>query len=83
MQKGFVQYDKRGKRRVLGLKKTLYGISQIPRYFLKYLTLKLIVIIILHTNNYPCLFIGDKVISIVYVDDLLFWVEDESDMHYL
>ena len=29
------------------------------------------------------LFIGDKVICIVYVDDLIFWENDESDIHDL
>ena len=33
MPKIFEQYDKRGNWRVLRLKKTLYGIFQIPRYF--------------------------------------------------
>ena len=29
----------------------------------------------------PCLFIGDKVICICYVDDLLFWAWDEKDIN--
>ena len=28
----------------------------------------------------PCLFVGDKVIAIQYVDDLLFWSRDEKDI---
>ncbi len=28
----------------------------------------------------PCLFIGDKVICVCYVDDLIFWSRDESDI---
>ena len=31
----------------------------------------------------PCLFIGDKVICICYVDDLLFWARDEKDINTL
>ena len=31
----------------------------------------------------PCLFIGEKVICICYVDDLLFWARDEKDIHEL
>ena len=31
----------------------------------------------------PCLFIGDKVICIMYVDDILFWAKDENDIHDL
>ena len=34
-------------------------------------------------NLDPFLFIGDKVICIVYVDDLIFWENDKSDMHDL
>ena len=34
-------------------------------------------------NLDPCLFIGDKVICIVYADDLIFWAKDESDIHDL
>ena len=37
----------------------------------------------LQSNIYPCLFIGDEFICIVYVDDLIFWAKDESDMHDL
>ena len=42
MPKVFEQYDKRGKLRVLILKKTIYGLCQSPRYFWKYLTKELI-----------------------------------------
>ena len=31
----------------------------------------------------PCLFIGDKVIAIIYVDDILFWSVDENNIHDL
>ena len=37
----------------------------------------------LQYNIYPCLFIGDEFICIVYVDDLIFWAKDESDIHDL
>ena len=37
----------------------------------------------LQYNLDPCLFIGDKVICIVYVDGLLFWAKDKSDIHDL
>ena len=72
MPKVFEQYEKRGNPRVLRLKKNLYGIRQSPRVFCKYLPYKLIAIGILQYNIYTCLFIGDKVICIVYVDDLIF-----------
>ena len=79
--KYFYQYDKWGKKRVLSLKKTLYGLCQRPRYFCKYLTQKLITSGMIQSNLDPFLFIGDKVICIVYVDDLIFWAKDESDMN--
>ncbi len=28
----------------------------------------------------PCLFVGDKVLCICYVDDILFWAKDEADI---
>ena len=31
----------------------------------------------------PCLFVGKKVISICYVDDILFWAKDEADINQL
>ena len=83
MLKKFEQYDKRGKRRVLRLKKTLYGLRQIPRAFCKYLIQKLLASGMLQSNIDPCLFIGDKVICIFYVDDLIFCSKDESYMHNL
>ena len=29
----------------------------------------------------PCLFVGDKVLAIACVDDILFWVKDEDDIY--
>jgi hypothetical protein len=31
----------------------------------------------------PCLFIGEKVICITYVDDLMFWACNERDFHHI
>jgi hypothetical protein len=31
----------------------------------------------------PCLFVGEKVICICYVDDIIFWAKDEADIHNL
>ena len=57
------------KVKVLKLWKTLYGLGQSTRVFCKYLA-----------ENNPCLFIGDNVIYIVYINDLLFWAKYEADM---
>ena len=57
--KGFDQYYKRGKRRVLRLNQTQYGICQIPRAFWKYLAQKLIASEMLQYILGTCLFIDD------------------------
>ena len=74
MPHGFKQYDKHGRPKVLKLKRDLYGLRQSPRAFWLNLTEKLKRCGLKQSNLYPCLFIGAKVICIVYVDDLLFWI---------
>ena len=83
MPKGFKHYNKREKRRVIKLKKTIYGLHQIPRAFWNYLTKKLIASGMIFSNLDTFFFIGDKVICIVYVDNLIFREKDESDIHDL
>ena len=78
MPKGFEQ-----KGKVLKLRKTLYGLRQSPRAFWQYLTEKLEANGMKQSELDPCLFIGEKVICIVYVDDLLFWARDEADINDL
>ena len=63
---------------VLKPKKTLYGRRQSPCAFWKYLTEKLEASGLKQSELDPCIFVGDKVICIVYVDDLLFWSKDEE-----
>ena len=74
MPHGFKQYDKHGRPKVLKLKRDLYGLRQSPRAFWLNLTEKLKRCGLKQSKLYPCLFIGAKVICIVYVDDLLFWI---------
>ncbi len=31
----------------------------------------------------PCLFVGETVICISYVDDLIFWAYNEKDIHHI
>ncbi len=31
----------------------------------------------------PCLFVGEKVICISYVNDLIFWSRNEKDIHHI
>jgi hypothetical protein len=34
-----------------------------------------------HSKFDPCLFVGTKVICIVYVDDIIFWSKDTEDIN--
>ncbi len=83
MPKGFEQYAKNSRKKVLKLKKTLYGLRQSPRAFWKYLTEKMKACDMHQSKFDPCLFVGEKVMCIVYVDDLIFWERDEDDIHDL
>ena len=76
MPLGFAQYSKDGTKKCLKLKKTLYGLRQSPRAFWKYITQKLETCGLEQSKFDPCLFVGEKVICVVYVDDLIFWSKD-------
>ena len=67
MPRGFTQPGK-----VLKLKKSLYGLRQSPRNFFQYLKSKLESCGFESNDDVdPCLFVSDKVIALVYVDDTL------------
>ena len=66
MPRGFAEPGK-----VLKLKKSLYGLKQAPRNFFQHLKGKLERIGFTSSSADPCLFISEKVICIVYVDDTL------------
>jgi hypothetical protein len=66
MPRGFAEPGK-----VLKLKKSLYGLKQAPRNFFQHLKGKLERIGFTSSPINPCLFILEKVICIVYVDDTL------------
>jgi hypothetical protein len=69
MPRGFTETGK-----VLKLKRSLYGLKQSPRNFFQHLKGKLEGIgFTSMTDIDPCLFISDKVICLVYVDDTLFY----------
>ena len=67
MPRGF---EKRGK--VLKLRSTLYGLRQSPRAFWKYMVQKMEACGMSQSKLDSCLFVGDKVICVCFVDDLLF-----------
>ena len=81
-EKVFVEMPQgfREEGKVLKLKKTLYGLRQSPRSFWKYLTNAMVACGMEVSKLDPCLFVGDKVLCISYVDDILFWAKDEADI---
>ena len=76
MPRGF---KKPGK--VLSLKSTLYGLRQSPRAFWKYMVEKMEAVGLKQSNIDPCLFVGERVIAISYVDDILFWSKSDESIH--
>jgi hypothetical protein len=64
--------------KVLKLKKSLYGLKQSPRNFFLHLKAKLEKVGFAQSEIDPCLFMNDKVICIVYVDDTLLYSPKES-----
>ena len=83
MPRGFEVKGKNGRPRVLKLLKTLYGLRQSPRAFWKYMTAKIKFCGMVQSKTDTCLFIGKKVMAIIYVDNILFWYVNENNIHYL
>ena len=76
MPRGFAQPGM-----VLRLKKSLYGLRQAPRNHFQNCRDSLEAIGFKQAINVdPCLFISDKVICLVYVDDCLFFAKDQADI---
>jgi hypothetical protein len=74
MPRGFSQPGK-----VLKLKRSLYGLWQSPRNFFQHLKVKLESVgFVTNEAVDPCLFISDRVICLVYVDDTLFFSPKEE-----
>ena len=74
-------FRKKGKS--LLLKRFLYGLTVAPREFFKYVVEKMDKCGMKQSDLDPCLFVSDKVVCIVYVDDFLFWAKDEKDISEL
>ena len=67
--------------KVLKLKKNLYGLKQAPRNFFNHCKSMLEQIGFEQAIEVdPCLFLSDKVIVLVYVDDCLFFAKDQKDV---
>ena len=83
MPQGFKQYDSKGREKVLSLNRSLYGLKQSPRAFWKYMVAKMEKVGMRQSDFDPCLFIGDKCIAVMYVDDLLMWSTSEENIREL
>ncbi len=81
MPLGFSQHSKDGTRKVLKVKKTLYGLRQNPQAFWKYITEKPVACGLEQSKFDPCLFIGTKLVCVVYVNDIIFWSKDTEDIN--
>jgi hypothetical protein len=66
--------------KVLRLKKSLYGLKQSPRNFYNFLKSKLEFVGFTQSESDQCLFISDKVVCLVYVDDTLLFAENMQDI---
>ena len=75
MPRGFAQPGK-----VLKLKKSLYGLKQSPRNYFQHLSSKLNQLGFTSSDADPCLFVSDKCICLVYVDDTLLYARSKEDL---
>ena len=75
--------DFRNKRKVLKLRKTLYGLGKNSHAFWKYLTQKLKNCGLVQSKFDLWPFLEEQVICIDYVDNLIFRSRDEADIHDL
>jgi hypothetical protein len=74
---------RRGENLVLSLNKSVYGLKQAPRYFFRHLKKRLELSGLKQSPNDPCLFVGSKVIAVVYVDDILFYSKSKDAIHHV
>ncbi len=68
---------------MLRLRRHLYGLHMSPRAFWKYLVEKMEVCGMKQSQFDPCFFVGEHVIAILYVNDILFWSKDEKEIEKL
>ena len=68
---------------VLRLRRHLYGLRTSPRAFWKYLVEKMEMCGMKQSQFDPCFFVGENVLAISYVDDILFWSKDEKEIEKL
>ena len=66
--------------KVLKLKKSLYGLAVAPKLFFETLKEALEVRGFVPSKTDPCMFVHDKMVCLVYVDDCLLFGKDASDI---
>lgn len=64
----------------LKLHKSVYGLMQAPRNIFKFLVDQFELEGMYQSDSDPCFFVGKKVIAIVYVDDILFFSKEDSEI---
>eukprot|EP00957_Ditylum_brightwellii_P139337 10619313-Ditylum_brightwellii.AAC.1 len=67
----------------LKLNHNLYGLKQSPHNFFEFFKKKLIWCGFNQSQHNPCLFISDKAICLVYVDDCLFFAPNSNDIQVM
>jgi hypothetical protein len=75
---GFYKGDK---NQVLKLKQMLYGLKQLPRYFLKYFTNCLIRQGLTPSNFDPCLFLSSLLIVIIHGTNILIYGKNKNEIN--
>ena len=65
------------------LNKTLYRLRQSHHIFWKYLTNAMLAVGMEVSKLDPCLFIGNRVMAVAFVDDILFWSTDQAYINKL
>ncbi|KAG7357653.1 reverse transcriptase RNA-dependent DNA polymerase [Nitzschia inconspicua] len=69
------------KGKVPKLKISLYGLKQSPRNYVNHLSSKLNQLGFTASDADPCLFVSDKCICLVYVDDTLLYARSQKDLN--
>jgi hypothetical protein len=80
---GYKRYGPNGEELVLKLKRAVYGLKQSPWYFFNHLKKHLEAQGLKQSAEDPCLFVGNTVIVLIYVDDLLMFLKDDSEFDKL
>ena len=66
-----------GQNKVLDLLKSLYGQIDVPRYLYDNLSRGLNTRALKTSSVDPCLFIGEHIMVVVYVDDVIFFARNK------